>query len=431
MRSLRRAAPTILLALLAIIVSAAGPSSPPRVATLLGPPPPAPDTFTAVPAGDSRIDLHWSAVTRADRGVDHYNVYRDHRRIAQPDSTDYADGGLRPDTEYTYAVAAVDGKGREGDLAWAKAETTGEDNDSGGGGDSSAPSTPTGLSASVVGSGRIDLTWNAATDPESGISHYRVYRDDSVVATPGSTSYSDLSVNPGTTYIYEVSAVNGDGVEGGRSTAVTVSTPSGGDSSPPGKPTGLTATAAGPRRIDLSWTAASDPGSGIREYVVYRDDQQVGRPSGTTYSDADVQPSTTYRYEVSAVNGSGLEGQRSDPATATTPSDRDASPPGVPPDLTATAESSSRVRLSWGAAQDPQSGISGYYVYRDGAEVAFRSGTDHVDSGLTPDTRYRYRVSAVNGDGVEGNRSPAAEVRTPPAVDTVPPAPPTGLRIVP
>lgn len=68
-----------------------------------------------------------------------------------------------------------------------------------------APEAPTGLSIT----GNVQLSWNEAEDfPEcSGIDHYEVYRDNVLVGTVGSTSFSDISLADGT-YEYGVIAVD-------------------------------------------------------------------------------------------------------------------------------------------------------------------------------------------------------------------------------
>ena len=56
--------------------------------------------------------------------------------------------------------------------------------------------------------------------------------------------------------------------------------------------------------------------------------------------------------------------------------------------------------------------------------------TSFADSGLTQNTTYAYSVSAVNGEDIEGARSETVNVTTFPTEDTIPPAAPTGLRVV-
>ena len=63
---------------------------------------------------------------------------------------------------------------------------------------------PTGLTASPVASDRIDLSWNAVM----GATGYDIERDGVIIETEHpTTSYSDITVAPGTEYDYRVRAV--------------------------------------------------------------------------------------------------------------------------------------------------------------------------------------------------------------------------------
>jgi hypothetical protein len=62
--------------------------------------------------------------------------------------------------------------------------------------------------------------------------------------------------------------------------------------------------------------------------------------------------------------------------------------------------------------------------------VASVPGSSFADTGLEQNTTYTYSVSAVNGEEIEGERSDDVSARTFPAEDSIPPAPPTQLRVV-
>ena len=83
-------------------------------------------------------------------------------------------------------------------------------------GDSTAPSTPTNVSASAVSSSEIDVTWSASSDPDfGGVAGYAIYRDGGggpIGTTSGSTtSYADTSLAPGSTHTYTVAAFDAAG----------------------------------------------------------------------------------------------------------------------------------------------------------------------------------------------------------------------------
>src|SRR5262249_32980926 len=92
---------------------------------------------------------------------------------------------------------------------------------------------------------------------------------------------------------------------------------------PPAAPTGLNATASSSTQIDLAWTAAS----GATSYRVERkgpsdaDFVEIATGvAGTTYSDLNRTPSTSYDYRVRAENSAGLSATYSNVSTAITPS---------------------------------------------------------------------------------------------------------------
>jgi hypothetical protein len=269
------------------------------------------------------------------------------------------------------------------------------------------------------GSHAVSLSWSPpATDGGSPLTGYQVFRGTTAggegvtpVTTlgPGASSFDDTGLVNGTTYYYEVAATNAVGAT--RSNEVSA-TPA----DPPGAPTlGVPTTASG--TVNLAWTApASDGGSPITAYRVYR-----GVSSGTetllttlgnaatSYADTGVTNGTTYFYEVSAVNAIGetRSGERS--ATPT-------GPPTAPRSL-AAAVVGGNVRLTWvQPANDGGTGsITKYRIYRATtsggenlsappyAEVA--AGLTYTDSSVTNGNTYFYVVTAVNSQTGEGSAS--------------------------
>ena len=98
--------------------------------------------------------------------------------------------------------------------------------------------------------------------------------------------------------------------------AVTAPGGGGGDTTPPQQVTGLTVTTVSSSQLDLSWDPVPD--ADFDHYNIYRDGSLIATTTSTTYSDTGLSPSTTYTYEVSAVDTSGNEGQKSTPVSGTT-----------------------------------------------------------------------------------------------------------------
>jgi fibronectin type 3 domain-containing protein len=108
----------------------------------------------------------------------------------------------------------------------------------------------------------------------------------------------------------------------------------------------------------------------------------------------------------------------------------DVTPPSVPTQVTATAQTSHSVQVNWAASTD-EVGVTAYRVYRDGTPIATVSagdGTQYLDTGLTDATTYEYTVDAVDAAGNASAASDPADATTP---DETPPSDPTGLSATP
>ena len=93
-------------------------------------------------------------------------------------------------------------------------------------------------------------------------------------------------------------------------------------------------------------------------------------------------------------------------------------PPSIPNNLTATANSQTSVILSWSASTDSSGpGLAGYNVYRNSSSTALNASpltsTSYTDTGLTAGTNYTYYVKAVDSAGLSSSPSNTAAVTTP------------------
>jgi hypothetical protein len=84
--------------------------------------------------------------------------------------------------------------------------------------DTTPPVAPANLVGRIESPTTVALAWAASIDAQSGVDHYRIYRDGQVVGTSVVPRFTDaLQVSSTAPIRYHVSAVNGDGVEGGLS----------------------------------------------------------------------------------------------------------------------------------------------------------------------------------------------------------------------
>ncbi len=90
--------------------------------------------------------------------------------------------------------------------------------------DSTPPSVPLGLTGIASGNDKVQLTWSASADSQSGIQNYVIYRNGAIAGKSSTTSFLDMGLSESTSYSYQVSAINGLGAESGKSATLVVLT---------------------------------------------------------------------------------------------------------------------------------------------------------------------------------------------------------------
>ncbi|MGO8671279.1 MAG: fibronectin type III domain-containing protein [Capsulimonadaceae bacterium] len=260
-------------------------------------------------------------------------------------------------------------------------------------GTSGVPAAPT-LSASSGTSGQIQLSWTAS----SGATTYNLYRGTATGAESSSplstgitaTTYTDTGLTPGSSYFYEVSALNAAGTSAFSNQATATA------GSAPTAPTLTSITGTG-GAIELTW---SNP-YGATSYNIYRGTvaggeaaAPVGSSTTSSYQDTGLVVAETYYYKVAAVDASGTSPLSNELSMAA----------GIPspPALQTATGTGGVVALTWNSAF----GATSYNVYRgtaSGAEastpVGLSSSTSYEDTGLVVGATYYYKIASVNSDG--------------------------------
>jgi hypothetical protein len=92
--------------------------------------------------------------------------------------------------------------------------------------ETTAPGTPTSLSASATSSQNVTLSWTAPSD-NIGVAGYHIYRNGALVATEhgAASGFTDRQLTGSTTYAYAVKAFDGAGNLSASSSTVNVTTP--------------------------------------------------------------------------------------------------------------------------------------------------------------------------------------------------------------
>ncbi|MFI5226475.1 MAG: fibronectin type III domain-containing protein, partial [Candidatus Limnocylindrales bacterium] len=297
-------------------------------------------------------------------------------------------------TSYTFTVTATNGVGTGPASAPASATPA------------TVPGAPTGLTA-TAGNAQVALAWIApASNGGSAITGYTVTGSPGGTCSSSSLGCTVTGLTNGTLYSFTVTATNsvGTGLASGAASATPTAPPP--PPTVPGAPTGLTAT-AGNAQVALAWTApASNGGSAITGYKVYRSTTTGTETLLTTlgvvtsYTNTGLTNGTTYFYKVTAVNAVG-ESARSGEASA-----KPVTVPSAPRNVTATRSATKGVNLAWTAPSSTGgSAITAYRIYRStstGTEtflVATGNVTSYVDTATTAGVRYYYKIAAVNAVG--------------------------------
>ena len=284
------------------------------------------------------------------------------------------------------------------------------------------PGTPT----SVVGTPGNQQVSVAFTPPSAlgtgTISYTATSSPGSFTTTGASSPLVVTGLDNGTAYTFTVTATNSFGFSTSEASAsVTPRTV-------PSAPAAPTAT-RGNVSAAVSWTAPSNGGNAISDYIV-----QYSSNSGSTWTTFTDGVSTTtsttvtglvngtaYVFQVAAVNDAGT-GSYSSASSSVTP----ATTPGAPTSVTATPGNASAA-VSWTAPASNGAAITDYVVQSSSdsgsAWSTFADGisssTSATVTGLTNGTSYVFRVAATNSVDT-GDYSPATSAITP---RTVPGAP--------
>jgi hypothetical protein len=213
------------------------------------------------------------------------------------DETEQTDGGLLPDTAYSYQLKAY--KGVTGS-AWSKCYSVST-------GKAGTPSSPTGLAARAATADSVNLTWHDNSDDETSFMIYRQVDDGAwtlyYTAPAGQRAYSDTAAlnNSSTTkYRYYLKACNADGCSPMTSWAAV-----------PQPAVGVLA-APDTAGITVTWVPAGGAENG---HVIYRKTGnclstdpwvEVKQTEGTatSYTDVSVTSGTVYSYMVRSMQKS-------------------------------------------------------------------------------------------------------------------------------
>jgi len=292
----------------------------------------------------------------------------------------------------------------------------------------SGPSIPGNLRHEVYNDTDAEIFWDRSTD-DGLVQGYEIIRNGESLGIRDALSLFENDLDPTVSYTYQVTAIDNDG---NRSAAATITLSTGvinpPASSAPSKPTGLRIDVYSSKSAELFWERSTDDGI-VTGYEVVRNGESLGIRDALSFFANDLNPSTNYTYEVTAIDD---EGNRSQSASVTlTARDNNpagSSPPSKPSGLRIDTYSLTSAELFWQRSSDDKL-VSGYEIVRNGESLGVRDALSLFENDLDPKLSYAYEVTAIDN---EGNRSATASL-TLSARDNNPvannaPSKPSGLR---
>ena len=207
---------------------------------------------------------------------------------------------------------------------------------------------------------------------------------------------------------------------------------------PRGAVTGLTALSTAPHTLSITWNAVDPEPSDYRvmwakegdDPPTWRDKRRNAYPTTTSHTVTGLAAGKEYRLWVRARYNKGdyASSPWSGPFAKTT-ARVTFGPPGKPSGLTVSGVTHEQLTLRW---DDPGNlNITGYRIMRavgGGSPEALVSdtgnaNTEYADTGLQPETAYRYTVIPLSPDGPGPASDPASATTSPPEIDPSLPRP--------
>ena len=344
-----------------------------------------PPTLVAGTITDTSIVLSWTAIDDATS----YELFRDGNSVRITSALTYTSTGLAPETAYTYTIRSIGDSSMSSELStpltvFTIAEPV-------------TPLTPPTLVAGTITDTSIVLSWTAISDATS----YELFRDGVLIWDADSSTRRDRGLAPETAYTYTITSTDGTNTSE-LSTPLTVSTTPAPQPEPvgvvPDKPLNLISSSTH-NSITLNWDDPSDDSiTGYKITSRTSDQRSLSTLVSNTgssnpfYVVENLIPDTTYIFKVIAINDVGESTPSSFTRVSTEPEPQQ---PVLPhPAILSVGEiTDTSIELFWTA----QDGAIEYDLFRDGASLVDTAGLTFIDTGLTPDTSYIYKIRSTDG----------------------------------
>lgn len=349
-----------------------------------------PSSLLQVNATPTSITVGWDEVA----GTTGYILKQNGVIIYDGSATEFISTGLDPDLGYKYSVVAKFGNAMSGSVsAIFKTKAIGE----------VVIATPSSFVLAEV-NGHIEGTYAAVP----GATGYIVQRNDKVVYSGPSTTFTDLNMVDDKMYTYTLSATNGAKVSSPAYAMITIKKEA------LAAPAHFMAKTVAHNHVLLTW----DANPTIASYVVERNGVAIATVNGNVFDDTGVQASSEITYKLYTVSGS----EKSEGSTLQVNTPAEALK--YPMNLTVTKATYDEVGLKWQAVE----GAERYEVYRDGQVVQTTTDLRYLDEHVTAGASHIYGVKARKGSLT--SEMAVITVKVPQvAKEGEAPQPPKGLKV--
>lgn len=371
--------------------------SAPLVVNML--PPSAPTNLTATLQAGPQVSLSWTdnatnetgfVIERATDGVTFSPLGNVGANI-----TSFVDSTVLPEVTYTYQVQAVNLTGPSAYSNQASVSVP------------ALPADPTNLTVTAISSAQVDLAWTDNATNEDGFVIQRSSDAGATWTQVGQTTadivtFSDTSVLPLSTYTYQVYAFNLGG-NSLPSNPATVSTPDG----PPVAPSNLSAANVTQISLTLNWQDNSNNETGFSVQIATDNAFSQNLQTFTTGANVTslgftgLTAGTTYYFQVAAFNLVGTSVWSAPLAVTTSPP----TIPAAPSNMTTANATQTSITLNWLDNSNNEVGFTVQIATNNGFSQNLQTitvganVTSYTFTGLTPGTKYYFRVAAFNAAG--------------------------------
>ncbi len=356
-----------------------------QITLLPAPAAPSNMTFSLVTANSMRVNWQDNSTNEVNFVLERsLSLAGSYTQIATPVVNYFDDSGLLENTRYYYRVRAVNASGPSTWLLGNQITLL------------PAPAAPNNMTFSLLTANSMRVNWQDNSTNETNFVLERAVLlagPYTQIATPVVSYFDDSGLLENTRYYYRVWAVNATGASaptlGNQITLLPA----------PAAPSNMTFSLVTENSLRVNWQDNSTNETNFvleRAVLLAGPYTQIATPTVSYFDDSGLLENTRYYYRVWAINATGPSATTSGNQITLLPA------PAAPSNMTFSLVTSNSMRVNW---QDNSTNETNFVLERavllagPYTQIATPAVSYFDDSGLLENTRYYYRVRAVNASG--------------------------------